>query len=83
MQSEADGNIFVQVGAFGEAGNAKRRFDLLRDRGINSAFVHEDSSSTPTLYRVRIGPIADAIQYDSIVKELQRLGITETHLITE
>lgn len=82
-ETEPEENIFVQVGAFGEIGNARRRFTLLRDGGIASAFVHEDNSSTPTLYRVRIGPIADAIQYDSIVEELQKLGITDTHLVTE
>jgi len=76
-------NIFVQVGAFGEVDNARRRFDLLRKGGIGPAFVHQDESSMPTLYRVRIGPIADVIQYDSIVAELQSLGITETHLVTE
>jgi len=76
-------DIFVQVGAFGEINNARRRFLLLRDGGIGSAFVHKDSSGSPTLYRVRIGPIASVTQYDSIVEELQRLGITETHLVTE
>lgn len=82
-EEEPRNGIFVQVGAFGEASNARRRYDLLRKGGIGPAFVHQDSSATPTLYRVRIGPIADVIQYDSIVAELQRLGITETHLVTE
>jgi len=76
-------NIFVQVGAFGDADNARRRHALLRNGGIGPAFVHEDKSPSQTLYRVRIGPIANVVQYDSIVEELQRLGITETHLVTE
>jgi rare lipoprotein A len=75
--------IFVQVGAFGEAANARRRIALVRDSGLGPAFVHEDKSSSPRLYRVRIGPIADVLEYDSIVAKLQRLGITETHLVTE
>jgi rare lipoprotein A len=77
------GNIFVQVGAFGEAGNARRRYRQLRDGGIGPAFVHEDRSGSGTLYRVRIGPIADASQYDSIVRQLQRMGINDTHLVTD
>ena len=81
--AEPAADIFVQVGAFGEVSNARRRHALLRNGGIGPAFVHEDRSSSPTLYRVRIGPIANVIQYDSIVEELQRLGITETHLVTE
>jgi rare lipoprotein A len=81
--AEPQGNIFVQVGAFGEIGNARRRYALLQDGGIGPLKVHEDKSASQTLYRVRIGPIADVIQYDSIVEELQRMGITETHLVTE
>ena len=81
--AEPDGDIFVQVGAFGEVGNARRRYALLQDGGIGPLKVYQDKSTSPTLYRVRIGPIADVIQYDSIVEELQRLGITEAHLVTE
>ncbi len=80
---EPGATIFVQVGAFGEAENARRRYAELRQGGISQAFVMEDMSASPTLYRVRIGPIADVVQYDSIVEELQRLGITDTHLVTE
>ena len=76
-------NVFVQVGAFGEAENARRRFAMLRDVGIEPAFVHRDDSTTPAMYRVRIGPIVDVLQYDSIVERLLRLGIADTHLVTD
>lgn len=76
-------NVFVQVGAFGKPENARRRFAMLRDVGIEPAFVHRDDSNTPALYRVRIGPIADVLQYDSIVERLLRLGISDTHLVTD
>ena len=75
--------VFLQVGAFGEPENARRRFNQLRDVGIDKAFVHEDTSTSPALYRVRIGPIADVHHYDSIVEQLQSNGISETHLVTE
>jgi rare lipoprotein A len=78
-----DASIYVQVGAFGDAENARRRFSMLRDGGVGPAFVHEDAGVSPALYRVKIGPIADVSQYDSIVEQLQRLGISETHLVTE
>jgi rare lipoprotein A len=81
--AEAAEYIFVQVGAFGEPENARRRFSMLRDVGIDRAFVYEDRKTSPALYRVRIGPIADVLQYDSIVEQLQRIGISETHLVTE
>lgn len=75
--------IFLQVGAFGEPENARRRFNQLRDVGIDKAFVHEDTSTSPALYRVRIGPIGDVNHYDSIVEQLQNVGISETHLVSE
>ncbi len=75
--------IFVQVGAFGEPENARRRFNQLRDLGLDRAFVYEDRSTSPALYRVRIGPIGDVVQYDSIVERLQNVGISDTHLVTE
>lgn len=80
--SEPAGDIFVQVGAFSDKGNAQRRYAMLRQRGFEHAFVDTDSGRSPALYRVRIGPIADVVHYDSIVEELQRLGIRETHLVT-
>lgn len=78
-----DASIYVQVGAFGNAENARRRYAMLRDGGVGPAFVHEDAAGPQALYRVRIGPIADVTQYDSIVAQLERLGISETHLVTE
>jgi rare lipoprotein A len=75
--------IFVQVGAFGEIGNARRRYALLRDRDIGPLKVYQDKNTSPSLYRVRIGPIADVVQYDSVVEKLQKMGITDTHLVTE
>ena len=73
----------MQVGAFGEPENARRRYAMLRDVGIDKAFVHKDGSTSPALYRVRIGPIASVMQYDSIVEQLQRIGISESHLVTD
>lgn len=80
---KSQATIYVQVGAFGDAENARRRFALLRSGGVGNAFVLEDNSASPALYRVRIGPIGDVVQYDSLVAKLQNLGISETHLVTE
>ena len=80
---EAENNVFVQVGAFGDIENAKRRFALLQDNGIDDAFVHKDRNRSPALYRIRIGPVRGADDYDVIVRELSRIGINESHLVTE
>jgi rare lipoprotein A len=78
-----ESKVYVQVGAFGDAQNARRQHALLRENGIGPAFVQEDLVSSPVLYRVRVGPIADVSQFDSLVARLQRIGISETHLVTD
>ncbi len=75
--------LYVQVGAFGDQSNARRRFSLLRKHGIRDAFVFEETGRSPTLYRVRIGPIANVKQYDIVVAKLEQIGIAETHLVTD
>ncbi len=75
--------LFVQVGAFGDSANAERRLRLLASAGIAGGIIVEDQSVTPSLYRVRIGPIADVVQYDVLVEELETLGISDPYLITE
>lgn len=75
--------IFVQVGAFGDRANAKRRLGVLASVGIANAFIHEDRSSIPALLRVRIGPVADVIQYDILVEELENVGIMDPYLVVE
>lgn len=78
-----DARIYVQVGAFGDRDNAARRYRLLRDSGINQSFVHEEKNGLAALYRVRIGPIEGVAQYDKVVADLNRIGIGDTHLVSE
>ncbi len=75
--------IFVQVGAFGDRANAERRLTMLAAAGIDNAFIHEDRSSSPALLRVRLGPVADVLQYDMLVEELENLGILDPYLIAD
>lgn len=75
--------IYVQVGAFGEPANARRRLALLGRAGIDNAFIHEERMSGRSLYRVRIGPVADVMQYDRLVEELDSIGITDPYLIAD
>jgi len=83
VESTAEHRIFVQVGAFGDRANAERRLKVLATAGIGNAFIHEDRSSNPALQRVRIGPVADVLQYDILVEELENLGITDPYLIAD
>lgn len=80
---ETANRVFAQVGAFGSRENAERRHKLLLERGIANSYVHTDTSVTPALYRVRVGPIVEVAQYDILVEELERLGISDPYLVTE
>ncbi len=75
--------VFAQIGAFGSRENADRRIALLRSGGIGAGFVLEDTSAKETLYRVRMGPIRGVEQYDLLVEELDKLGITDPILVTQ
>ena len=75
--------VYVQVGAFGDRTNAERRLEALSLARIDNAFIHEERSTDRVLYRVRIGPVADVVQYDVLVEELENIGITDPYLITE
>ena len=78
-----EARVYVQVGAFGDRDNAARRYRLLQDSGIRQSFVHEETNGSAALYRVRIGPIRGVAQYDRVVADLSRIGIADTHLVSE
>jgi len=78
-----ENRIYVQVGAFGARENAEKRLATLKGASILSAFIVEDKSVTPALYRVRVGPIRGVVQYDIVVEELANLGISDPYLINQ
>lgn len=82
-QTSTEHKIFVQVGAFGDRANAERRLGALVAAGIGNAFIHEDSSSSPALLRVRIGPVAGVVQYDILVEQLENIGIPDPYLVAD
>ncbi len=75
--------LFVQVGAFSKESSAeslKKQSKPLSD-GYES-FVALAPNREPSLYRVRIGPIADRVSAGKIVKSLERAGIGNPMVIT-
>jgi rare lipoprotein A len=75
--------VYAQIGAFGSRDNADRRLALLRSGGIGAGFVLEDTTVSPVLYRVRLGPIQSVEQYDMLVDELTKLEIHDPIIVTE
>jgi rare lipoprotein A len=73
--------LFLQAGAFGVAANANQLAERLRREGIESVRVLEPDSAS-TLFRVRVGPIADVAAFDTTAQRIERLGV-ETRLVSE
>ncbi len=72
--------LFVQAGAFGNASNAEKLATQLRNNGHTQASVRTDRVDGRSVYRVRIGPVADVAGFDRIVTELKQLGIGDARL---
>jgi rare lipoprotein A len=75
--------VYVQAGAFSTEANATRLLGQLRERGFNEAFVREDVISGQRLYRVRIGPLANAEAFDDVVRQLNALGVSDARLAAD
>ena len=81
--ASASGMLYLQVGAFGERHNATELKQRLEASGFANVLIHEDHDSTPALYRVRLGPIDDIEEYDTLVRQVATLDIRDTHLVTD
>ena len=75
--------MYVQAGAFGQAANAEQLKRRLGERGMHNVVIRYDARSQPALYRVRVGPIADAREYDNVVDRLGELQIRNPQLVVE
>jgi rare lipoprotein A len=75
--------LFVQAGSFGEAANAQRLADKLRDAGYAQVAVRKDAQGSRALHRVRIGPLATVDEFDRIVAHLKSMGVSDARLATD
>lgn len=75
--------MFVQVGAFGEAANAKTLANKLSSNGINQVSIQKSVVNSSAIYKVQIGPVKDVDEYDEIVQKVERLQLTDSHLVVE
>lgn len=75
--------MYVQVGAFGEAGNAQNLASRLTQEGIGGVSVRAPAAGEDAVYRVRIGPFSDVSEYDRIVGQVETLQIAAPHLVVE
>jgi rare lipoprotein A len=83
-QIKAKEKIFLQVGAFKQKTNAlalKNKITALQN--INYRIQQSTISNNQLVYKLQLGPIFSVNEADQLVQHLAKLGITNTHFITE
>jgi rare lipoprotein A len=71
---------FLQAGSFASRANAAALADRLTAAGIAGATIRESQVGERTLYRVRVGPVADAVQASQLTEQLRGVGIPDARL---
>jgi len=72
--------LYMQAGAFADAGNAQRLVERLRGAGVANAFVQPGVVGGRSLHRVRIGPVGSVAEFDELSARLAKFGITDARL---
>jgi len=71
--------FFIQVGAYGQADNARRTAEKLRAAGLANVMLLPPSPGQP-LQRVRLGPISSVQEFDQLIARLSALGFPGARL---
>ena len=75
--------LYLQVGAFSDRGNAERMKARLVSVHDAPASISAGATGAVTSYRVRLGPLDRVEKADSLVEQLARLGVADTHVVVE
>ena len=73
--------LFLQVGAFGNAGNAGRLKQRLEEQLQIGVLIQESAGQATPVYRVQVGPIASVELADHLTQQLAQLGISDPHVV--
>jgi rare lipoprotein A len=72
--------VWLQVGAFSESANAERLRTRLAAQGIRGVVVRPEARGRNTIYRVRIGPLAEVNEVEEMLARVRALDIQDAHL---
>ena len=67
--------IYLQLGAFGERGNAERVAADAKRAGLDRVGIDSVAVAGRTVHRVRIGPLADTAAADALTARVAQLGL--------
>jgi rare lipoprotein A len=75
--------IFLQIGAFSDAGNAQRLAQRLREANLGAVQLSEVLVNGQNIHRVRIGPLSDVNRADQISDRVERMGLPKPQVAVE
>ncbi len=75
--------LYVQAGAFAQEANARALVQRLQSAGVGGAFVQAPPDGAARMFRVRIGPVGSAAEFDALAARLAQAGVTDVRLATD
>ena len=82
-EDTVEGEIYIQLGSFVSEANARRLMDELLSRRERPLQMKRVEAERGVFYRVRLGPLADAAEADSVRKRLMRKGYRQARIVVE
>jgi rare lipoprotein A len=73
--------VYLQVGAYATRANADTVVTKLGGAGVEHAFILPAQDGARTLYKVRIGPLADVDSVDKLTSRLKELGYPDSQIV--
>jgi rare lipoprotein A len=75
--------IYIQAGAFADHGNAARLSSRLRALGSPISVTAGITGNGASIYRVRLGPVADVDAADQLLNRVMADGFTEARIVVD
>jgi rare lipoprotein A len=73
--------LFAEAGRFTKRDEAVQLVEELRAKGFMNAFVVTEDNRRRSLHRVRVGPLADAAEVETMNERLRDLGAKRSHSV--
>lgn len=83
VATTADGQLYLQVGAFTNHDNASQLLNRLVNATQENVLINRQSHDTYNVYRVRIGPLNSEAAAEKLSAQLSPLGIDSPHIVVE
>jgi rare lipoprotein A len=75
--------LYLQVGAYAESGNAEHAAAKVRMARLGEVQVVQADVDGKTLHRVRVGPLRDVDEADRLTPKLRELGLGEPRVTVQ